>query len=98
MTIVGNSMIPSSLSYSSSYSSSSPSSTSTNAGTVFLPIQVTKSQKNINNNNNNSNYIQYSTNNIINEGHTGYRYVQKPIDQQKSFTYINTGNRFQLVG
>jgi hypothetical protein len=90
---VGRLTIPSSLSYSSSYSSSSSTSaSSTNVGTVFLPIQVTKSQKN------NNNYIQYSTNNPINEGQTGYRYVQKPIDQQKSFTYLNTGNRFQLVG
>ncbi len=96
--MVGSSMIPSSLSYSSSYSSSSSTSaSSTNVGTVFLPIQVTKSQKNINNNNNN-NYIQYITNTSINEGQTGYRYVQKPIDLQKSFAYLNTGNRIQLVG
>ncbi len=95
---VGRLTIPSSLSYSSSYSSSSSTSaSSTNVGTVFLPIQVTKSQKNINNNNNN-NYIQYITNTSINEGQTGYRYVQKPIDLQKSFAYLNTGNRIQLVG
>jgi hypothetical protein len=93
--MVGSSMIPSSLSYSSSYSSSSSTSaSSTNAGTVFLPIQITKSQKN----NNNNNYIQYISNASINEGQNGYRYVQKPIDQQKSFAYLNTGNRIRLVG
>jgi len=92
--MVGSSMIPSSLSYSSSYSSSSSTSaSSTNARTVFLPIQITKSQKN-----NNNNYIQYISNASINEGQSGYRYVQKPIDQQKSFAYLNTGNRIRLVG
>jgi len=92
--MVGSSMIPSSLSYSSSYSSSSSTSaSSTNARTVFLPIQITKSQKN-----NNNNYIQYISNASINEGQNGYRYVQKPIDQQKSFAYLNTGNRIRLVG
>jgi hypothetical protein len=93
MAIVVSSMIPSSLSYSSSYSSSSSTSAvSTNVGTVFLPIQVTKSQKN------NNNHITYSANNTVNDGQQGYRYVQKPIDQQTSFLYLNTGNRTQLVG
>jgi hypothetical protein len=80
--MVISSMIPSSLSYSSSYSSSSPTSaSSTNAGTVFLPIQVTKSQKN-----NNNNTIKYSTiTTTINEGQRSYRYVQKQPIQQKTF-------------
>lgn len=90
-------MIPSSLSYSSSsYSSSSPSTSasSTNVGTIFLPIQVTKSQKNINNNNNNT--IKYSSSNtiILNEGQRGYHYIDPP----NSFVYHHPKNRIQLVG
>jgi hypothetical protein len=95
-------MIPSSLSYSSSsYSSPSTSVSLTNVGTIFLPIQVTKSQQNINknNNNNNNNTIKYSTNPIIiNEGQQGYRYVQNYIDPQKSFVYPHIENRIRSVG
>jgi hypothetical protein len=92
-------MIPSSLSYSSSsYSSPSTSVSLTNVGTIFLPIQVTKSQQNINKNNNNNNTIKYSTNPIIiNEGQQGYRYVQNYIDPQKSFVYPHIENRIRSV-
>ena len=84
--MVVSSMIPSSLSYSSSYSSSSPTSaSSTNVGTVFLPIQVTKSQKN-----NNNNTIKYSTitTTTTNEGQKGYRYVQKQPIQNRAFRFL----------
>lgn len=93
MAIVISSVIPSSLSYSSSYSSSSSASaSSTNVGTVFLPIQVTKSQhnnKNSNNNNNSSN-VKYTGNSSTTaiEGQKGYRYVQKQPEQKKSFACL----------
>ncbi|CAM4895290.1 unnamed protein product [Rotaria socialis] len=102
MAIVISSAIPSSLSYSSSYSSpSSASASSTNAGTVFLPIQITKSQ------NNNKNCSQNNSSNIIhstittnttttNEGQKGYRYVQKQPELQNSFACLKTGNRIYL--
>jgi hypothetical protein len=93
MTMVITPLVPSSLSYSSS-SSSSTSASSTNVGTVFLPIQVTKSQKHDNNN------IRFTINTTINQGRQGYRYVQKDIDPSNSFTYLNnnTRNRSQWVG
>lgn len=93
--MVVSSMIPSSLSYSSSYSSSSPTSaSSTNVGTVFLPIQVTKSQKN-----NNNNTIKYSTiTTSTNEGQKGYRYVQKQPIQHKAFRFLKPEKKhIQLV-
>jgi hypothetical protein len=93
MAIVVSSMIPSSsLSYSSSYSSSSSTSaSSTNVGTVFLPIQVTRSQ-------NNNNSIIYSNMTIKNEGQKGYRYVQKQIDQKQSLALRKTDHKIPWVG
>jgi hypothetical protein len=84
--LICNSMIPSSLSYSSSYSSSSSASaSSTNSGTVFLPIQVTRSQQN-------------NHNNIIftrNEDRRGYRYVQKQSEAQNPYVCLKSGNHIQ---
>ncbi|CAF2409831.1 unnamed protein product [Rotaria sp. Silwood2] len=95
MAMVISSTIPSSLSYSSSYSSSSSASVSSaNVGTVFLPIQVTKSQNSKNNNNNDS--IKYSIIATTKEGQRGYRYVQKQSEQQRPFACLKTGNQILL--
>ncbi|CAM4930060.1 unnamed protein product [Rotaria socialis] len=64
----------------SSSSPSSPSATSTNVGTISVPIQVIKTQKNNQDNNNNS----ISTANKTNERQKGYRYVPKQLRQVKS--------------
>lgn len=100
MPTVISSTIPSSLSYSSSYSSSSSTSASSaNVGTVFLPIQITKSQNNNNNNNNsNNNCVKHKTITTITDTQRGYRYVQKEPAQQKVFTSLVIRNQNPLVG
>ncbi len=86
-------VIPSSLSYSSSCSSSATLASSTNAGTVSVPIQVTKTQKN--NNNIISTCTMTAGTNALIENQKGYRYIQKQPRQLKPLLHLKAGNKVQ---
>ena len=96
--MVVSTVIPSTLSYSSSCSSSV---TSANMGTVAVPIQVIKTQKNNNNNKNNNisstTTPTTSTINKITDSHKGYRYVQKQLHHIKPLTNLTAGNKDQTL-
>lgn len=91
--MVVSTVIPSSLSYSSSCSSSATSTSSTNVGTVFVPIQVIKTQKN----NNNTIPTSTTTSNTLIGSKTGYRYIQKQSQQLKPLLNFRAGNRTQSI-
>jgi hypothetical protein len=91
--VVVSTVIPSLLSYSSSCSSYATSASSTNVGTVSVPIQVIKTQKN----NNNTISTSTTTNTTLIESQKGYRYIQKQAQQPKPIFNLKAGNRAQQL-
>jgi hypothetical protein len=91
--MVVSTVIPSSLSYSSCCSSSTASTSSTYVGTVSVPIQVIKTQKN--NNNTISTSTTTTTAAALVESQQGYRYMQKQSQQLTPLLNLKAGNKVQ---